>query len=287
MGNIEHKNKGKRTTGTICMLIASLLFATGGLLMKIIPWNPLAINGSRNLLGSAVIGLYLLAVRHRLRWNRTVLAGAVCVFGVTSLLATATKLTTAGSAIVLQYTAPVWIILLMYVFFRKIPTPGDMAAIAIVAAGIVCFFFDSLSSGRLLGNVIAVGSGFFFGGLYMLNQFEEGDALSSMFYGQLFTGILLSPLVAFESDFRTKTLIAVLLLGVFQVGVAYIFFFFGTLYTDPVTACVINGIEPVLNPILVAVFYGETLGPMAILGACIVLTGIFLYNLGKARRPAD
>ena len=287
MGNIEHKNKGKRTTGTICMLIASLLFATGGLLMKIIPWNPLAINGSRNLLGSAVIGLYLLAVRHRLRWNRTVLAGAVCVFGVTSLLATATKLTTAGSAIVLQYTAPVWIILLMYVFFRKIPTPGDMAAIAIVAAGIVCFFFDSLSSGRLLGNVIAVGSGFFFGGLYMLNQFEEGDALSSMFFGQLFTGILLSPLVAFESDFRTKTLIAVLLLGVFQVGVAYIFFFFGTLYTDPVTACVINGIEPVLNPILVAVFYGETLGPMAILGACIVLTGIFLYNLGKARRPAD
>ena len=287
MGNIEHKNKGKRTTGTICMLIASLLFATGGLLMKIIPWNPLAINGSRNLLGSAVIGLYLLAVRHRLRWNRTVLAGAVCVFGVTSLLATATKLTTAGSAIVLQYTAPVWIILLMYVFFRKIPTPGDMAAIAIVAAGIVCFFFDSLSSGRLLGNVIAVGSGFFFGGLYMLNQFEEGDALSSMFFGQLFTGILLSPLVAFESDFRMKTLIAVLLLGVFQVGVAYIFFFFGTLYTDPVTACVINGIEPVLNPILVAVFYGETLGPMAILGACIVLTGIFLYNLGKARRPAD
>lgn len=287
MGNIEHKNKGKRTTGTICMLIASLLFATGGLLMKIIPWNPLAINGSRNLLGSAVIGLYLLAVRHRLRWNRTVLAGAVCVFGVTSLLATATKLTTAGSAIVLQYTAPIWIILLMYVFFRKIPTPGDMAAIAIVAAGIVCFFFDSLSSGRLLGNVIAVGSGFFFGGLYMLNQFEEGDALSSMFFGQLFTGILLSPLVAFESDFRTKTLIAVLLLGVFQVGVAYIFFFFGTLYTDPVTACVINGIEPVLNPILVAVFYGETLGPMAILGACIVLAGIFLYNLGKARRPAD
>ena len=76
-------------------------------------------------------------------------------------------------------------------------------------------------------------------------------------------------------------LISVFLLGAVQVGLAYIFFTFGTKYTDPVTASIINALEPILNPILVAVFYGEMLGRISIVGAVIVLCGILYYNLRK------
>ena len=106
-----------RRLGTACMLAASLCFSTGGLLMKLIPWNPLAINGARNAIASLVIGLYILATHHRLKFNPTVLVGAISMAGVTTLYAIANKLTTAGNTIILQYTAPIWIVILMLLFF--------------------------------------------------------------------------------------------------------------------------------------------------------------------------
>ena len=124
-------------------------------------------------------------------------------------------------------------------------------------------------------------SGIFYAGVFMLNSFEKGDALSSVFFGQIACGVFLSPLVVYETDFSAPVLISVFLLGAVQVGIAYIFFTFGTKYTDPVTASIINALEPILNPILVAVFYGEMLGRISIVGAVIVLCGILYYNLRK------
>jgi drug/metabolite transporter (DMT)-like permease len=68
-----------------------------------------------------------------------------------------------------------------------------------------------------------------------------------------------------------------------QVGLAYVFFSIGTRLTDPVTASIINAVEPILNPILVAVFYGEVLGRTSIVGAAIVVGSILLYQLGALR----
>ena len=56
--------------------------------------------------------------------------------------------------------------------------------------------------------------------------------------------------------------------------------------TPPVTASLISGIEPVLNPILVAVFYGETVGPLALVGAVVVISAVAAYNVLKIRSAA-
>lgn len=277
-----HQNQtpsGSRFFGTAMMLCASLCFSTGGLLMKLVPWNPLAINGVRNLIACAVIGIYILATHHKLRFNLTVLAGAVSMAGVTTLFAVANKLTTAGNTIILQYTAPIWIVILMFLFFGQKPDRTALVSILIVFAGILCFFFEGLSTGKWLGDFLALLSGIFYAGVFMLNSFEKGDALSSVFLGQLACGVLLSPMVLQESDFSTPVLLAVFVLGAVQVGLAYIFFTTGTKYTDPVTASIINALEPILNPVLVAVFYGEMLGKLSLVGAAIVLCGILYYNL--------
>ena len=261
------------------MLGASFCFSLGGLLIKLIPWNPLAINGVRNLIASAVIGCFLIVTRHRLKMNLTVLAGAVCMAGVTTFYTIANKLTSAGNAIVLQYTAPIWIIVLMYLFFGKKPGKREVTAIGIVLAGIVCFFFEGLTTGKIAGDLTALLSGFFYAGVFMLNSFEKGDALSSMFFGQLLCGICLSPFVLGETVFTLPVLAAVFVLGTVQVGLAYILFSVGTAYTDPVTASILNAVEPILNPILVAVFYGERLGMLSVIGAAVVIGGVLFYNL--------
>ena len=271
--------RSRTPAGALMVLAASVCFSTGGILLKLVPWNPLAINGARNLIAACVIGAFILATQHRIRFNLTVLVGAVCMAGVTTLFAVANKLTTAGNAIVLQYSAPVWIILLMYVFFRKKPGRLDLITVLLVLIGILCFFFDSLAAGNLPGDILALVSGLFYAGVFMLNQFEKGDALSSMFFGQLLCGITLSPLVAAETDFSPGVLLAVFLLGAVQVGLAYIFFSIGIRTTDPVTASIINAVEPVLNPVLVAVFYGEMLRPLSLAGAAIVVGSILLYNI--------
>lgn len=283
-GTTPHTNTGtRRRLGTVMMLMASVCFSLGGLLIKVIPWNPLAINGARNLLSCCVIAIFMKITHHRLKLNFTVLVGAVCMAGVTTLYAIANKMTTAGNTIILQYTAPIWIVILMNLFFRRKPRRYELISLLLVLAGIVCFVFDGLSTGNIVGDALALLSGLFYAGVFMLNQFEKGDALSSFFLGQLFCGVFLSPLVLRESVFTPQALLAIFLLGLVQVGLAYIFFFYGTRYTDPVTASIINALEPILNPTLVAVFYGEHLGPIALVGGAIVIGGILFYNLMQHR----
>ncbi|MCR5300627.1 MAG: DMT family transporter [Erysipelotrichaceae bacterium] len=274
----------KRRLGIAAMLAASLCFSLGGLLMKIIPWNPLAINGARNLIACCVIGLYIRFIKHPLKCNRTVLFGAAALAATTTLYAVANKLTTAGNTIVLQYTAPIWIIVFMYFLFGQKPDRIALITVFIVLIGIVCFFLDSMSTGRWLGDALALLSGITYALVFLLNRFEKGDALSSVFFGQLFCGIFLSPLVLKETVFTPGVLTAVFVLGSVQVGVAYIFFTTGTKYTEPVTASIINAIEPILNPVLVAVFYKEVLGRFSLIGAAIVIIGILFYDVLTAKR---
>ena len=273
------ENKAQKIRGTLTMLSASVCFSLGGLLIKMVPWNPLAINGVRNLIASCVIGLYICFTHHRIKVNFTVLSGAVCMAGVTTMFTIANKLTTAGNAIVLQYSAPIWIILLMFVFFGKKPSRLEAVTIILVLAGILCFFFDSLSTGKIVGDLIAFLSGLFYAGMFMLNQFEKGDPLSSIVIGQFLCGLVLSPMVLRETVFSPSALAAVFILGTVQVGLAYILFSIGTRLTDPVTASIINAMEPILNPILVAVFYGEMLGGLSLIGAAVVVGSILFYNI--------
>ena len=269
------------------MLIACILFSTGGILCKLIPWSPLAINGVRNLFGGTLIGLYLLATHHKLRFNLKILVGAICMGGVTTLFIVANKLTTAANAIVLQYSAPIWLIIISALFLHKKPKAKEIITIVFVLIGIIFFFLDGIGSGNTWGNFAALGAGLFYSGLFLLNSLPDADALSSLFYGQLGTGILLSPLVFKETDFSTVPVVTVICLGLFQVGLAYIFFNQATKYTSPVTASIIAGIEPILNSVLVMIFWGEMLEPLSLVGAVIVIAAILIYNIFTARSSKE
>ena len=274
----------QRRTGTICIFLAAVLYSIGGLCMKVIPWSGLSINGARTGIALIVLAIYLAVIRHPLRMNRWVALGTMFIFLTNVLFAMANKMTTAANAIVLQFTAPIFVMVFTAIFFRRRPGKLDLVTCAAVLGGILFFFVDSLSAGGMVGNVLALISGISYAGVFMMNDMPEGDAISSVFWGDVFSAVVGLPFVAMETDFSATAVVSVLILGVFQVALAYILLTIGLKTTPPVTASLVSGIEPVLNPILVAVFYHEMIGPTALVGAVIVVGSVVAYNVICGRR---
>lgn len=265
--------------GPLLVFLAAVFYSIGGLCIKVIPWGGMAINGGRTAIALVVIGGYLLAIRHRPRLNRWVMLGALCVCSTNILFSVANKMTTAANAIVLQFTAPIFVMLLSALFFRRRPARLDLAACAVVLGGIVLCFADSLSGGGLAGDVLALLSGLTYAGVFLMNDMPDSDAISSVFWGDVISAVVGLPFVALETDFSLVPMVSLLVLGIFQVAVAYILLTVGLKTTPAVTASLVSGIEPVLNPILVAVFYREHMGALSLAGAAVVILGVVGYNV--------
>lgn len=273
--------------GKLLIFIAAMLFSLGGLCIKQIPWNGLAINGGRSLISCAILYGYIRLHKKKLVLSKGTLLGAVSVFGTTVLYSCANTLTTAANAILMQFVAPVFIILLTWIFFHERPKRLDVITCMLVFGGIACFVLDGLQRGNLLGNILALGSGLGYAGVFMMNRMPGGDAFSSAIIGQFTGGLVGIPFILRETDFSVTPLIAVIVLGVFQLGLAYICFCSGIKHTDPVTGVLITGIEPIMNPLLVAIFVGEMISPIAAVGGAIVLVTITVYNVILAKKTVQ
>ena len=273
-----------RCSGTMFVFLAAVLYSTAGLCMKLIPWSGMALNGGRSIIALGVLGAYLLITRHKPKLNRWVLLGAAAVCGTNVLFALANKMTTAANAIVLQYTAPIFVILLSFVLLKKKPGRLDLVACAVVFLGVVCFFVESLGGGQLAGDVISLVSGITYAGVFLLNDMPDGDPIASVFWGAVGSVLAGLPFMTDLPPLGTAGVVSMLVLGVFQMGGAFLCLTIGLRTTPPVTASLVSGIEPVLNPVLVALFYGEVMGPLSFLGAVIVVGGVVGYNVLLTKR---
>lgn len=168
-------------------------------------------------------------------------------------------------------------------FWRKRPKKLDIIAFGVVLLGVLCFFVDSLEAGGMTGNILALLSGVSYAGVFLLNDMPDCDPISSVFWGDVASVIIGLPFLVQETEFTVPVLTSLVILGAFQVGLAFILLTIGLRTTPAVTASLVSGIEPVLNPILVAVFYHETIGMLALLGAAIVVGGVVVYNVLRVK----
>ena len=191
----------RRQRGTLYVFVAALLYSIGGLCIKVIPWNGMSINGGRTAIALVVIGAYLIWRRHPLKLNRWVAVGALSVFGCNALFSMANKMTTAANAIVLQFTAPIFVLLFSILLFQKKPTRLDLVTCLLVFGGILFFFLDSLEKGNNIGNVIALLSGIAYAGVFLMNELPGGDAISSVFWGDVLSAMTGLPFLLQETEF--------------------------------------------------------------------------------------
>lgn len=274
--------KHNQKTGTVFVLLSAVTFSLAGILIKIIDWSPITINGVRSIFAAAVMLIYLKATRHRIRCNKTIMFAAVCNVVMNLTYVFATKITSAANAVVLQFTMPIFIIIFSVVFLKKKPQKAEIVTCITVFAGIVCFFFDGLTARGMLGNILAIISGATYAVVFMQKAVPNSDFESSALFGQLMSIVISIPFWFFESSFTFTDIWATALLGTVQMGISYVLLSVGLTSVSPITASLTSTIEPILNPVIVAIFYHEHIGTLSFIGAAAVIGSVAVYNVLKA-----
>ena len=270
----------KERKASLEMLLCAALWSIAGILFKLIPWNGFAVAGMRSLIAGITIyiSMRLMGFRYVLN-RRTLIAGFFS--GCTYLCFTvANKLTTSANAIVLQFTSPVFIIIYSAVLFGRKPKKEDLAVVLFTLLGISLFFLDQLKPGYLIGNFVAIGAGMFMAGMYVaVGEIEEEERFSGILNGQALTFLVGLPFFIVTKPAVTPTaLIALLALGVFQLGLSYVLYVKASKYCPALACCLLGAIEPLLNPVWVFLFNGEKPGIFALIGAVIVIVSITVWS---------
>lgn len=265
--------------GTLLLLGAAILWSTGGLLIKLVDASPMAISSGRSMI--AVLTLMMLTKRVPFKPSLAIVrCGLLYALTVTSFVV-ATKLTTAANAIVLQYTAPVFVALLSARFLGERVTKLDWIAISFVIIGMIIFFADGLSVGSNIGNAIAIVSGMCFASFVVsLRQLRNHNPVDAVIIGNVCACILGAPWL-FDTSWTSESIIGILLLGFLQLGLSYFFYTKAITHVTALEAVIVPVVEPILNPVWVFLMMGELPSAWALVGSTIVLGAVTWRALRK------
>jgi drug/metabolite transporter (DMT)-like permease len=265
------KDSAERRTPkyVVLLLLTALMWSLGGVLIKSIDWNPMAIAGSRSLIAVLLIGLVKPSVVKELSW--VAFLGGLAYAATVILFVISTKLTTAANAIFLQYTAPIYIALLSPWLLKEPVRWSDWILIFIAFAGIGLFFCDRLSLAGTWGVIAALISGVSFACLTVLMRRQKNRSPeTAVFIGNGITVLVTLPamLPATNLGRNWPWLIA---LGVVQLTVPYLLYARAIRHVRALDASLIGMIEPILNPVWVMLAIGEHPAPWSIVGGFVVL----------------
>ncbi len=271
----------ERRRAIIYLLSAALLFSTGGLLIKLIQLPALAVAGGRSAIAAIVILLFIR--RPKFTWSATQIGCAIAYCGTVMFFVLANKNTTAANAILLQYTAPVYIALMSYWILKERTTWLDWLTIALVLGGMLLFLLDGLSAGNWIGNIYALISAVAYALLAMLLRKQRDESpFESVLLGNILTAMIGLPAFIGQVP-NANSVIGLLLLGIFQLGLAYVLFTKGTKYVSALEVSLITVLEPILNPLWVVLTIGERPSILALIGGVIVIGAVIGRGILSSR----
>jgi drug/metabolite transporter (DMT)-like permease len=272
----------KRSTALGLLLLTALLWSTGGLFIKLISWHPVAIAGSRSAI--AALLFFLLMERRRPRWSWQLAAGALAYSATVIFFVLATKTTTAANAILLQYTAPVYVALFGAWLLKERTRPADWVVIAVVVLGMAMFFLDDITAGDRLGNIFAIISGISFATMIVFLRLQkDASPVESVFWGNLLTAVICLPFMRGPLP-DINGLAALLILGVFQLGLSYLFYTAAIRHVTALEGILIPTLEPLFNPLWVFLFIGEQPGLWALAGGIVIIATVTIRCIASARQ---
>ena len=283
--------------GAVALVICAVLWSTGGIFVKNIELNGLAIAGIRSL----IAGIFMsLATRQRFQFSVRSENGrtdrqSTLFFWIASisysltmiLFVTANKLTTSANAILLQYTCPIYIILLAPALNGEKNRASDYITVLGVMFGIVLFFADGLESGNQLGNILAALSGLSYAISIIFMRRCRGNSGGAMMLSHLITAVVCLPFVIQSGVPSAKSCIFLLLVGIVTIGIPSILYTIGIKKVRALTSSFITMLEPLLNPVWVIIFAGEVPSIKTILGGILILGFIMIRSVvqNKNRLP--
>ena len=261
----------------LLLLLGVTLWSTSGLLIKESTLPALALVGGRSALAAIVLAVYVR--RPQWTWSVAQVGGAIALAAGYILFVMATQLTSAANAILLQYTAPLWVALFGIWYLRERPHTIDYISMGLIAVGMLLFFGDELTGDALLGNLLAALSGVTMAWmtLFMRKQ-KDGSPYETVLLGNALAAVIGLPFLLTASPTPVDWGI-LLFLGIFQLGIASILHAYAIKRLAALEVILISTLEPIMNPLWVFLFNGETPGPMALLGGVIVVSAVLVRGL--------
>lgn len=268
------------------VLAAAIIWSTGGLFIKWTSLSGLELSFGRSLLAAITVAVF--TRREGFGLNPVTALAAVLYAGLLVLFVLATKATTAANAIFLQYTAPLYVLVLEPLLYKERFRQRDLVTVLFCVIGMSLFFVGKLRPQDFTGNFLALASGLCFAFYFLLlrhSSARDVNRASSVIYGNLLVVLIAAPagLTALPQINRPDALI-VLYLGVVQIGVAYTLFTLGMARgIRSLDAGIVGYIEPVLNPIWVFLVLGEQPSTWALIGGAIIISAVVVHTTLKAK----
>ena len=271
----------ERRKALLYLITAAILWSTSGLFVKLLDLQPVSILVGRSIFAMIVFLIYLRRVPTRFSlWQ---LLAAAAFIATQFLFVVSTKMTTAANSIFLQYTAPIYVVLLGYWLLREKPSRTDWISMAFIFTGLTLFFLDKLSTDGFYGNILAIISGVT--SAIMMVSFraqKDGNPAESNLIAFIATTVVGFPFIL-KDAWTVNSVLILAFLGIVQIGFAFIFFTKGIKHIPALEANLLGTLEPILNPVWVFLFYGESMGRFAIIGGLVVLCGVVLSAAGNAK----
>lgn len=277
--------KDSKNRAVLYMITCAVLWSTAGFLIKILPWHPMEIAGFRSLISAGVYLIYMRHEKNKFVINRYSIASGIALSLTFIFFIAANKLTTAANAIVLQYSAPIFILILSALIFHQKFRKGDIITVAVTSIGISLFFLDKLSGGYMIGNLVAIAAGLAFATMFVTTGNADKDSLASgILLGHLLTAVVGIPFVFFyETPVSMPIIGAILIMGIFQLGIPYILYGMAIRKCSPLACSLISVIEPLLNPVWVFLINKEAPSQFALIGGAIVISAVTAWSIWSSK----
>jgi drug/metabolite transporter (DMT)-like permease len=264
----------------LLLALCGVFWSTAGVLIKLVDWNAAAIWSAR----SAIAATALYAVRRPsfARISAAEWRAACALAATTGLFIVANKLTTAANAILIQYSAPIWVALLGSWLLGERASRLDWLTIGAVLGGITLFFFEQLTFDHVAGNLVALTAGVAFAcSVTALRQVAltpgragPSDPLRPLLLGNAIGAVVGAPFMLVSSPPGLTGWGALVALGVIQQAVAYLCYAWAIRHATALEATLVPVLEPILSPVWVAIAFGERPGAWALAGGAIVVGAV-------------
>ncbi len=278
--------------GPFLIVAAAVLWSSGGLGIKSLAVHPLTTAGWRSFFAIPVL-IALGGLRHTapgLLRKPALVATAAAYAATLALFVSATRLTTAANAILLQYTCPIWVIALSVPVLHERPQRRDYLVAAGCLTGLVFFFLDKLTFAGWLGNIFAILSGctmavLIIGLRHQGKQETHSAGVAAVVVGNGLCVVACSPwMVSGLPALGGREWLILASLGALQLAVPYIMFSAGLRLVPALRATLLAFVEPILNPVWVMVGTGEVPGAGTVIGGFVILTCLVADSILRQKR---